>query len=146
MVVRLGSGYTNTSAALADVLESAATALESVAALASGAAPPDTSWRPPLVTERQRQAIRRVMDAAAHAANEFQPHRSHNEPDGGTEQRKSELPACVGHESVDLIEVLASMLMTMEQIRFPGRGDRGKYRGLESGQLTVDRPRGLDRE
>jgi hypothetical protein len=42
--------------------------------------PPGASWRPPLVAERQRQAIRRVMDAATHAANEFQPHRSHNEP------------------------------------------------------------------
>jgi hypothetical protein len=55
--------------------------------------PSDTSWRPPLVTERQRQVIRRVMDAAAHAANEFQPHRSHDrsgtEPDDPTEQRRS---------------------------------------------------------
>jgi uncharacterized membrane protein YccC len=35
--------------------------------------PSDSSWRPPHVSERQKQAIRRVMDAAAHTATEFQP-------------------------------------------------------------------------
>jgi hypothetical protein len=132
-------------AALADVLECAAAALESVAPLASGTAaadavradveahltelhrrrdrlgqlllvdpradqaawqqhgallaavdrlrveveaavrPPDASWRPPLVSERQRQAIRRVMGAAAHAANELPPRRSHKEPRTGAD-------------------------------------------------------------
>jgi uncharacterized membrane protein YccC len=34
--------------------------------------PSDTRWRPSIVSERQRQAIRRVMDVAAHAS-EFPP-------------------------------------------------------------------------
>jgi hypothetical protein len=127
-------------AALADVLECAATALAGVAPLASGAAPAyaareaveahlielhrrrdrlsqllivdphadqaawqqhgallaavdrlrveveatvrpsDASWRPPLITERQRQTFRRLMDAAAQATNGLQPRRSHDEP------------------------------------------------------------------
>jgi hypothetical protein len=49
--------------------------------------PSEGSWRPPLVAERQRQAIRRVMDAAAHAATELQPYLYHSradlEPAGG---------------------------------------------------------------
>ncbi|MGC9665466.1 FUSC family protein [Planosporangium sp. 12N6] len=38
--------------------------------------PPETSWRPALVTDRQRLAFRRVVDAAAHAAGELPPYRS----------------------------------------------------------------------
>jgi hypothetical protein len=35
--------------------------------------PPETRWRPPVVGERQREALRRVRDAAARAAEEMQP-------------------------------------------------------------------------
>jgi len=35
--------------------------------------PPDRPWRPPLVGERQREALRKVRDAAARAAEEMQP-------------------------------------------------------------------------
>jgi hypothetical protein len=42
--------------------------------------PSDARWRPTIVSERQRQAIRRVMDAAAHAAGEFQPFAPHHVP------------------------------------------------------------------
>jgi hypothetical protein len=45
--------------------------------------PSDARWRPSIVSDRQRQAIRRVMDAAAYAAGEFQPfvpHHPHHEP------------------------------------------------------------------
>jgi uncharacterized membrane protein YgaE (UPF0421/DUF939 family) len=35
--------------------------------------PSETAWRPPLVTERQRQAVRRVFDVAAQAAVELRP-------------------------------------------------------------------------
>jgi hypothetical protein len=45
--------------------------------------PSDASWRPPLITERQRQAIRRLMGAAAQAANGLQAHRSHGGPPAG---------------------------------------------------------------
>jgi uncharacterized membrane protein YccC len=52
--------------------------------------PPDAAWRPPLVSERQRQAVRRVM-AAAQAAVELRPYLSHGrqgtQPDRSKQSR-----------------------------------------------------------
>jgi hypothetical protein len=35
--------------------------------------PPETAWRPPAVGERQRQAVRRAIDVATHAAVQLHP-------------------------------------------------------------------------
>jgi hypothetical protein len=41
--------------------------------VAAAVRPTDAVWRPPAVGERQRQAVRRIVDAATHAVTDFPP-------------------------------------------------------------------------
>jgi hypothetical protein len=59
--------------------------------------PPQSQWRPTLVSERQRKAIRRVKDAAARAAGELYPHW----PEGRMEWPASASSRAAGDDRTD---------------------------------------------